>query len=121
MKFTNNKIYQIANNLSILNSIDTYIPAKANFFLQKNIQKMTAAAEDIEKSRMDIAKHYGTLDSDSQYYDIPKDKIPEVSKEMEDLFEIEQDIDIKLISIDAFGDTNFTPAQMQAIMFMIED
>lgn len=122
MKFNNQQIYQIANNaLSNLDNLDIYIPAKANFFIQKNISILAAAAQEIEKSRIEIAKHYGVLDKEGQQYKIPEDKIEEASKELEDLFSIEQELDIKTFSIEALGNAEFTPAQMQAMMFMIED
>lgn len=122
MKFNNQQIYQIANNLlSNLDNLDIYIPAKANFFLQKNIQIFAAAAQEIEKSRLEIAKHYGILDEEGQQYKIPEDKIEEASKELNDLFSIEQDLDVKTFTIESLGSAEFTPAQMQAMMFMIED
>ena len=122
MKFNNQQIYQIANNvLGNLDNLNIYIPAKANFFIQKNISTLTAAAQEIEKSRLEIAKHYGVLDEEKQQYTIPEDKLEEASKELEDLFSIEQELDIKTFSIEALGNAEFTPAQMQAMMFMIED
>ena len=122
MKFNNSEIYQIANVLAkTFDNLDIYIPAKANFFIQKNISTFAAAAQEIEKSRLEIAKHYGELDEENQQYKIPEDKIEEASKELEDLFSIEQDINIKTFSIEALGNAEFTSAQMQAIMFMIED
>ena len=122
MKFNNSKIYQIANELiSNLGNLEIYIPAKANFFLQKNIQLFAVAAQEIEKSRLEIAKHYGVLDEEAQQYTIPQDKMEEASKELEDLFNIEQELDIKTFSIDALGSAEFTPVQMQVMMFMIED
>ena len=122
MKFNNQQIYQIANNLlSNLDNLDIYIPAKANFFIQKNISILAAAAQEIEKSRLEIAKHYGVLDEEGQQYKIPEDKIEEASKELEELFSIEQELDIKTFSIEALGNAEFTSAQMQAMMFMIED
>ena len=122
MKFNNQQIYQIANNvLSNLDNLNIYIPAKANFFIQKNISTLAAAAQEIEKSRLEIAKHYGVLDEEGQQYKIPEDKLEEASKELEDLFSIEQDLDIKTFTIEALGNAEFTPAQMQAMMFMIED
>ena len=122
MKFNNQQIYQIANNvLSNLDNLNIYIPAKANFFIQKNISILAAAAQEIEKSRLEIAKHYGVLDKEGQQYKIPEDKLEEASKELEDLFSIEQELDIKTFSIEALGNAEFTPAQMQAMMFMIED
>lgn len=122
MKFNNSQIYQITNSLiSNLDNLNIYIPAKANFFLQKNISTLAAAAQEIEKSRIEIAKHYGVQDEEGQQYKIPADKIEEASKELEDLFSIEQDLNIKTFSIEALGNAEFTPAQMQAIMCMIED
>ena len=122
MKFNNSEIYQIANNtLSNLDNLNIYIPAKANFFIQKNISTLAVAAQEIEKSRLEIAKHYGVLDEEGQQYKIPEDKLEEASKELEDLFSIEQELDIKTFSIEALGNAEFKPAQMQAMMFMIED
>lgn len=122
MKFNNNEIYQIANILAkVFDNLDIYIPAKANFFIQKNIATFAAAAQEIEKSRLEIAQHYGELDEDGQQYKIPEEKIKEASKELNDLFSIEQDLDIKTFSIESLGNAEFTPAQMQAMMFMIED
>lgn len=122
MKFNNYEIYQIANVLtSDLSNLDIYIPAKANFFLQKNIQTFAAAAQEIDKSRLEIATHYGELDEKGEQYIISADKKQEASEELTDLFAIEQDLDIKTFSIEALGNAEFTPAQMQAMMFMIED
>ena len=122
MKFNNSEIYQIANVLAkTFDNLDIYIPAKANFFIQKNIAIFAAAAQEIEKSRLEIAKHYGELDEENQQYKIPEDKIEEASKELEDLFSIEQELNIKTFTIEALGEAEFTSAQMQAIMFMIED
>ena len=122
MKFNNNEIYTLANaSIRELSNLDIYIPAKANFFLQKNLQTFAAAAQEIEESRLEIAKHYGILDEENQQYRIPEDKLEEASKELEDLFSIEQELDIKTFSIEALGNAEFTPAQMQAMMFMIED
>ena len=122
MKFNNQQIYLMANNsISALSNLDIYIPAKANFFLQKNLQTLAAAAQEIEKARLEIAQHYGVLDEENQQYKIPGDKVQEANKELEDLFSIEQELDIKTFSIEALGNAEFTPAQMNAMMFMIED
>lgn len=122
MKFNNNEIYQMANILAkTFDNLDIYIPAKANFFIQKNIAIITIAAQEIDKSRLEIAKQYGEPDEEEQQYIIPTNKIEEASKELNDLFSIEQDLDIKTFSIEALGNTELTTAQMQAILFMIED
>ena len=121
MKLTNLQIYQLAEKLVSIANSTQYIPAKANFFLQKNIQVIATAAEEIDKTRLTIAQHYGELEEDKQQYKIPQDKMEEATKELDDLFSIEQDLDIKTFTIDDLGSAEFTPAQMQVIMFMIED
>lgn len=122
MKLTNVQIYNYANAYGeAFASFNSYLPVKANFILQKNVAVLAAAAEEIEKARMGIAQHYGVLNEEGTRYDIPQDKMIDVNKELQELFEIEQDLDIKSLSIEAFGNVEFTPAQMQAIMFMIEE
>lgn len=122
MKLTNNQLYQMVqefNSLTLDNKI--YIPAKANFFIQKNISLLAAAAQEIEVERIKIAQHYGELNEEGNNYKIPEDKMPIVAKELNDLFSIEQEFDIKKIKIEDLGDAQFTSAQMQILMLMIDD
>lgn len=120
MKLTNQSIYQYTEALASMNDNEIYIPAKANFFIQKNISLLAAAAQEIDKARLEIAKHYGEASEDGQGYTIPSDKIPQAAKELEDLFAIEQDIEIRTFKLEDLGEAKFTSAQMSAIMFMIE-
>ena len=122
MKLTNYNIYQLANSLqSMANDNKIYIPAKANFFIQKNISMLATAAQEIERARLEIAKHYGTLEESSGSYKIPDDKQAIVNQELYDLFNIEQELDIKKIKIEDLGSAEFTAAQMQSLMIMIDD
>ena len=122
MKILNSTIYQLANALtSVFDNSDIYIPVKANFFIQKNTGVIAAAAQEIERSRLEVAKKYGVLDEDGQKYTIPQENMQFVTQELNDLFSIEQDLDIKTFSIEALGDAELTTAQMQAIMIMIEE
>lgn len=122
MKFNNQEIYSLATALQdVFKESNIYIPVKANFKLQKNISNLSAAAQDIEISRTNIIKQYGIVNEDGQSYSIPNENLEAANKELVDLFTIEQEIDIKTCNIDDFGEVEFTPAQMQAIMFMIED
>ena len=122
MKLNNQEIYTLTNILvEVFKNKEIYIPIKANFKLQKNIAILRAAAQEIERSKMLIVKQYGEISEDGQSYSIPQENMEVANKELIDLFSIEQELDIKTCSIDDFGDIQFTAAQMQAIMFMIED
>lgn len=122
MKLTNQQIYQYASNLlEAFNNTKLYIPAKANFFIQKNQSILVAAAQEIEQARFKIAQHYGELTETSGSYTIPEDKLEIANKELQELFAIEQELDIKTFSIDDLGNAEFTAQQMQAILFMISE
>jgi hypothetical protein len=123
MKLTNNKIYAYANSLlaEFGNSADMKLPVKINFYLQKNIQTLKALAMEIEQSRLEIVQQYGELTDDNNAYLIPANKIAEAQKELNDLFTLEQDVQIYTINIDTLSDDlMLTMSQMEALMFMID-
>ena len=122
MKLTNNEIYIYARNLiEAFNDGEQKLPIKISFYLQKNKNTLLSLAQDIETSRLEIAKTYGILDEENQQYNIPVDKMEDANKELVDLFNLEQEVQIYMINIDNFSnDLTITTAQMEAIMFMIE-
>ena len=122
MKLINEHIYALVNNYnSAFAEFNSYIPAKANFVIQKNMSNLLEIAKGIDETRLNTFKHYGVLDEEQSSYTVPPENQDTVVKELTELFQEEQEIEIKMISIDSLGSAEFTPAQMQAIMFMIED
>lgn len=119
---TNMEIYNAANNLFIaFNDESQKLPIKVNFFLQKNKKTLTALAKEIEEVRLNIAKTYGVLDPETGNYAIDNDNIKKAQEDLDNLFKIEQDVDIKKINYDDLDpDMELTTAQMEALMFMIE-
>lgn len=122
MKLTNNEIYAYARNLAeAFENNDQKLPIKISFYLQKNKNTLIELAQDIEKSRMEIAQNYGEMDESNQQYIIPPEKMEEATKELTDLFNLEQEVQIYTVSIDNFDDSFMvTSSQMEAIMFMID-
>lgn len=122
MTLTNNQIYIYARQLlENFQDGEQKLPVKVNFYLQKNKNTLVALAQDIEKARLQIAESYGTLDKESEQYAIPEDKVEAASKELDELFTLEQDVTIYKVNIDAFNDNLvLTTAQMEALMFMID-
>ena len=123
MKLTNNQIYSYAIQLNeAFTDATQRIPMKINFYLQKNKTTLMEMAQDIENNRMDIIKNYGVVvEDDPDKYSIPADKIQEAQQELVDLLNLEQEVNIYMISVDSLtDDISLTTAQMEAIMFMIE-
>lgn len=122
MKMTNFEIYNIARAMTEAFQDGTqYLPVKVNFFIQKNKATLMTLAQDIDNSRVEIVKNYGIMDEATNQFTVPEDKIEAANAELMDLFNIEQEVDVRKVSIDAFpDDVNLNTAQMEALMFMID-
>lgn len=119
---TNNEIYNYANALMTEFGEDQIkLPLKVNFYLQKNMVELVGLAQDIEKQRLVIAEEFGTLNEETQNYEIPQENITAASNKLEELFSLTQDVKIYKVKLDAFGDIDLTSTQMQALLFMIDE
>ena len=122
MKLTNEKIYTYAIKIAEQFTDEAQkLPVKINFYLQKNKATLLELAQGIEKARAEIIQSYGELDESGENYKIPAEKIADASKELEDLFTLEQEVQIYTVSVDNLpDDISLTTGQMEAIMFMID-
>ena len=123
MVLTNNDIYNYASELAVEFGPDCNIklPIKVNFFLQKNIKLLVELAQDIDNSRMEIAQQYGELNADGTSYIVPPEKMEDTSRDLNELFNLTQDVAIRTFNIDDFNNIELSYKQMNALMFMIED
>ena len=121
MTLTNQKIYEYAQNLSVFNGFNLKLPVRISFFMQKNIKLITEAANEINEARMNIARAYGVPNGEDGSYLIPPDAIPTAQAELNDLFNIEQELNIHIFKLDDFDNIELTYQQLSAIMFMIEE
>jgi hypothetical protein len=122
MKCTNQEIYNYALALNEAFADNTQrLPMKVNFYLQKNKKTLTELAQDIEISRVEIVQNYGQLNEDGSQYIISKENIQDAQKELNDLFNLEQEVCIYKINAENLpDDISLTTGQMEAIMFMID-
>lgn len=120
MKLTNQEIYIYTQNLNgVFTDKTKYLPAKINFRLQKNAQTLSRLAQEIEEERIKILRHYGK-ETEEGNITIPQENITAAQEELTGLFNIEQEVNILTVNIDALGDLEFSMEQMNALMFMIE-
>lgn len=121
MKMTNYEIYTTTKALEEAFSDNSqYLPIKISFFIQKNKANLLKLAQAIDVARLDIVRNYGQLDEESEQFIVPTEQIDIANNELSDLFNIEQEVEIHKIDIDAFpDDISLTNAQMEALMFMI--
>lgn len=121
---TNMEIFNTATMLmeAFQREEETVFPVKVNFFLQKNMNTLVEMAKDIEKTRAEIIQKYGkpSEDDDTQYI-VPNDQVEAASKELEDLFNLEQEVVVNTLKIEWFDNISMNAKQVAAISYMIEE
>lgn len=119
---TNDEIYRCAIGIiNALSNIETPMPAAISFSITKNKKTISALAEDIEKYRIDILNRYGAKIVENNIVSIPEEKVNDANRELEELLTISQEVRIYTFSIEDLQDVNLSPAQMEAILFMIDE
>lgn len=118
---TNLEIYTTAQVLMENITTDINLPVKVGFYIQKNMKKMTELAQEIEKSRMEIFDKYGEKDEENNQYKFDKSVQEQVQKELNDLFDLTQDVKTNMLELDWFDDIDLTANQIAAISYMIAD
>jgi hypothetical protein len=118
---TNLEIYTTAQALMENITTDINLPVKVGFYIQKNMKKMTELAQEIEKSRMEIFDKYGEKDEENNQYKFDKSVQEQVQKELNDLFDLTQDVKTNMLKLDWFDDIDLNANQIAAISYMIAD
>lgn len=123
MLMTNIEIYNNAMQLAnAFTGDDVHLPMKINFYMQKNKKVLMDLSKEIEDARVQIAAKYGVLNEEGTSYNIPEDKVEEASKELNDLFSLEQEVHIYTINMEQLPEhIELSTAQMEAMLFMIDE
>lgn len=121
MKMKNNEIYMHTIKLNeAFSDASQKLPVKINFYLQKNKAVLLELAQSIEETREELINQYGTTTEDGGYTFTEENTVL-LNKEISDLAELEQEVNIYMVKIEDFPeDISLTTAQMEALMFMIE-
>lgn len=119
---SNAEIYGLSKALNkAFNNEIRYLPAKVNFYIQKNKNTLAQLTSSIDKTRLNIVQHYGTLNPDGETYNFSPDNIPLANKELQELLSLQEEVNVKTIHLSDLEELEFTPSQMQALLFMIEE
>ena len=119
---TNLEIFNIANSLlENFSDANMELPVKVNFYFQKNMTSIVSMAQDIDKTRMAIFTKYGKLDEETNQYKFEPDIVETVNRELQDLFDLEQEVKINMLKLDWFDGVNLTTQQVAALAYMIEE
>lgn len=118
---TNANIYEYALGFkNKFQDAEMLMPAAVSFSIVKNKKTLFTLAEDIERYRVDILNKYHAVLNDDRL-SISPDNVEAVNKELEDLLNISQEVNIYTFSIEELKDVSLTSSQMESILFMINE
>lgn len=128
MKFSNEKILNDAPRLTAISN--KQLPVKISYAIAKNIKKIEAELNVYNSEREKLIEKYSVKDEDGKtmtdknnQIKIQPEHIEDWNKDIKDLMAIENDVEIYnyKFKIDELNGYSISPAELQAIEYMIEE
>lgn len=121
-EMTNMEIFGLSKALNeAFNNEEKYLPAKLNYYITKNKNVLAQLTESIEEVRLNIIKQFGVLEEGKDYYSFSPENTKIANQELANLLNITQQVDVLMVHLSDLEELEFTPKQMQALLFMIEE
>ena len=119
---TNNKIYTYAIHIKEFcdERAESLMPARCSFYIYKNLNTLIEAASCIDKARQNILEAYGEEQGEDTF-NINQENREKAQKELNDLSEIEQELEIYYIYLQDLEEVNLSLKQISDISFMLID
>lgn len=127
MKLSNERIVNDANVLGAISQKN--LPIKVSYAIAKNIAKIEAEIKVYNKERQKLIEKYSVKDEEGKpliednSIKIAPEHIEDWNRDIKELLEIENEIDIHKIQLHTLINSNcdFTPAELMLIDYMIEE
>lgn len=110
------ELYETLNRLS--NNKDLKFNVKLGFIIAKNKEKLRQEATIIYGLRRDIIMEHGRVDGKDII--VSNEYIDEVNKKINDLMDIENDVEVILVPVDAFEDLELNMEDIEGLMRMVQ-
>lgn len=117
----NSEIKQLYNGLiDLTSSTELKLNAKTSFTIAKNKMLLQPLYELISAEEEKIWKTLGRPNSEGGIT-VPAELVNELKKQLQELNDIDNEIEIQKISLDDFGDEKISIATIQKLMLMIKE
>lgn len=127
IKLKNSEIYNATH--ALIEMSQKPLPIKAAFAINKTLDKMKAAYKVIDELRQKELHLHGKKDEDGKLVTgeggavefITPDDQDAFAAKWQELLEEETEVRVHQTTLDAFGDTQVTPALLDAFSFLFKD
>lgn len=120
----------IVNSINILGELNNAkLPIKVAYAITKNVNKINSEIKPYNIEKLKLLDKYaeknekGEIIIENGHFKIKEECVENWNKEIKELLEIENEIDIHMIKLDDLLNSNYniSPAELSAIAFMIEE
>lgn len=115
---TNKQVIDLYNGLCKLEEKKIQLPIIVGYGLAKDKTLLEEEVKLIYNFQHKILLKYGNYNNEKDII-VPKEKVDEANKELEDLLNMENGIELVQIPITAFKDLQFTLEEMKALQYII--
>lgn len=96
-----------------------FISVKGAYRVLRNIERINIELETFQKISMTIFDKYA--EGEGEERKIPKDMIPEHTRDMDELVEEKANVDIIPLTLDMLDGVDISPSDLMAVSFMIAE
>lgn len=121
---TNLQIIEILRGINSITESDTKYPVAFLWKLNGNIKKLSEIQQRIAEEEQKIDSEYSTEEKATQNengWQIKEEFRAEFVSQKQELFSIENEIDLEMIPISMIEQLEFTPSEFEGIEFMIQE
>ena len=104
---------------SLIKVLSADLPVKVSYRLSKGIKALNRELEDYEEKRVAILKKYST-EKEGQW-EVDKDKLPDFTKEMTELMNIEIDINAEPVNLSLIQEIKVSALDLENLAKFIND
>lgn len=115
---TNKQVIDLYNGLCKLEEKKIQLPIIVGYGLAKDKTLLEEEVKLIYNFQHKILLKYGNYNNEKDII-VPKEKVDEANKELEELLNMENGIELVQIPITAFKDLQFTLEEMKALQYII--
>lgn len=101
--------------------LNTALPVKQSYHIKKTLEAVKKQAVFLEEQRTDLIKKYGAEKNGN--YSIPDDDLTARKKyfdEYKELLELEEEIDVRQLTLDELDRVELTANELESIEFMLK-
>ena len=120
MKINNKEILDVMQGLVALTQEKIPLNIKTSYVLARNKKTLSSYVDIIKEKQIELYRKWGTED-DEHNITVPKDKIPELEQDLDELFTIDNQISLITLKLEDFGEVELPFDILEKLLPIIEE